>query len=165
MKEFHPDKDTDENIRQLKEERMKQLTEAYQNKDLASLLSMQLNWLEDTALDPASQTDEVLKRYNKVLRKQLSRLEQEYELLCSAPFPGVLGAYAGYRQIPMTRLKSRLETMLQIHRQELENVEDYVCSYETLTGLRKNLKNFQARQKEKMQQMDWDDLIDLFLMR
>ena len=165
VKELHPDKETDENIRQLKEERMKQLTEAYQNKDLASLLSMQLNWLEDTALDPASQTDEVLKRYNKVLRKQLSRLEQEYELLCSAPFPGVLGAYAGYRQIPMTRLKSRLETMLQIHRQELENVEDYVCSYETLTGLRKNLKNFQARQKEKMQQMDWDDLIDLFLMR
>ena len=43
----------------LKEERMKQLTKAYQEKDLASLLRMQINWLEESAKEPIDQTDDV----------------------------------------------------------------------------------------------------------
>ena len=59
--ELHPDRETDETLRVQKEERMKQLTEAYKQKDLASLLMMQISWLqEESAKRPQSQTDEVL---------------------------------------------------------------------------------------------------------
>lgn len=56
VKELHPDKEADETQRLLKEERMKQLTKAYQEKDLASLLRMQINWLEESAKEPIDQT-------------------------------------------------------------------------------------------------------------
>lgn len=165
VKALHPDKEMDEAARQLKEERMKQLTEAYQAKDLAALLGMQINWLEESSKHPGLETNEVLKRYNKVLGSQVERLENEYALLCSAPFPGVGGTYAGFRKYPLSQLRDQLEKLYLIHCRELADFEQYVNSYNTQKGVKQNLKKFRQdlEEAERYGFDDMDDLFDLFL--
>lgn len=80
-KNLHPDLEQDEELRVLKEERMKQLTEAYQKKDLAALLCMQNNWTDNPVDESlADQPDQLLKGYNKVLKAQLKKLEDEMDM-------------------------------------------------------------------------------------
>lgn len=160
VKELHPDRETDEELRQLKEERMKQLTEAYKSKDLASLLSMQVNWLEETLHDPGSQNDEVLKRYNKVLGSQLERLEEEYYLLCNAPFVAVEGAYADLRRVPLKNMKKELNLMYQMQEDLLVDVKEYIDSVSTLTGLKRFLKKY-AKKLKTEEEME-ESLLDYF---
>jgi hypothetical protein len=66
---------------------MKQITEAYDRKDLATLLIMQIKWLQHTDKDPKQQTDDVLARYNRVLKMHIKKLEQEYLELINRPLP------------------------------------------------------------------------------
>lgn len=161
VKELHPDKETDETQRVLKEERMKQLTKAYQEKDLASLLRMQINWLEESAKEPIDQTDDVLKQYNKVLQAQVDRLEQEYDLLCNAPFPGILGAYAGFRKYSLKELPLVLEQMNNLHKREISNFETYVALSRNVKGVKLCLKDFIYMQEHKGLDTIFDNLWDL----
>ena len=161
VKELHPDKEADETQRLLKEERMKQLTKAYQEKDLASLLRMQINWLEESAKEPIDQTDDVLKQYNKVLQAQVDRLEQEYDLLCNAPFPGILGAYAGFRKYSLKELPGVLEQMNNLHRKEIANLETYVALSRNVKGVKLCLKDFIYMQEHKGLDTIFDNLWDL----
>lgn len=161
VKELHPDKEVDETQRLLKEERMKQLTKAYQEKDLASLLRMQINWLEESAKEPIDQTDDVLKQYNKVLQAQVDRLEQEYDLLCNAPFPGILGAYAGFRKYSLKELPGVLEQMNNLHKKEIDNLETYVALSRNVKGVKLCLKDFIYMQEHKGLDTIFDNLWDL----
>lgn len=77
VKAFHPDQEQDEEKRLIKEEKMKQITEAYQKKDLSTLLFMQIEWLEVSSKTPQSQSDETLKSYNKILKQQVANLQEE----------------------------------------------------------------------------------------
>lgn len=156
VKELHPDREMDESARALKEEKMKQLTEAYQQKDLASLLMMQVNWLqEESANTPQSHTDEVLKKFNKVLRSQLKKLEEEFYLLCNAPLAGVHEAYARLRHVRLEMLDYYLNNFIVEQKEVLETAEEYKKSVSTLEGLKKFLRKYRKRQKE-------DDLYDEF---
>ena len=150
VKELHPDRETDETLRVQKEERMKQLTEAYKQKDLASLLMMQINWLqEESAKTPQSQTDEVLKRYNKILRAQLNRLEEEFYLICQAPLSGVENAYTQLRTVPLKEIDIHLDILLSQQKNLLQTVEEYMQSVSTLTGMRAFLKKYRKKQREE----------------
>lgn len=161
VKELHPDKEVDETQQLLKEERMKQLTKAYQEKDLASLLRMQINWLEESAKEPIDQTDDVLKQYNKVLQAQVDRLEQEYDLLCNVPFPGILGAYAGFRKYSLKELPGVLEQMNNLHKKEIDNLETYVALSRNVKGVKLCLKDFIYMQEHKGLDTIFDNLWDL----
>lgn len=81
VKELHPDREQNDILRKEKEEKMKQITEAYQKKDLSALLLMQINWLLKTDKDPAEQPTAVLKQYNQILQKQIIHLEKELDTL------------------------------------------------------------------------------------
>lgn len=156
VKELHPDREMDESARALKEEKMKQLTEAYQQKDLASLLMMQVNWLqEESANAPQSHTDEVLKKFNKVLRSQLKKLEEEFYLLCNAPLAGVHEEYARLRHVRLEMIDYYLNNFIVEQKEVLETAEEYKKSVSTLEGLKKFLRKYRKRQKE-------DDLYDEF---
>lgn len=161
VKELHPDKEADETQRLLKEERMKQLTKAYQEKDLASLLRMQINWLEESAKEPIDQTDDVLKLYNKVLQAQVDRLEQEYDLLCNAPFPGIWGAYAGFRKYSLKGLPVVLEQTNNLHRKEIAKLETYVALSRNVKGVKLCLKDFIYMEEHKGLDTIFDNLWDL----
>lgn len=158
VKELHPDREMDESARALKEERMKQLTEAYKQRDLASLLMMQVNWLQEESQNtPESHGDEVLKRFNKVLRNQLKRLEDEFALLCNAPLPGVEAYYAELRRTPLENLDFCLVDILFEQEQLLERVGEYLKSVSTIEGLKDFLKKYRKKLKERdLDEEYWD---------
>jgi hypothetical protein len=74
---FHPDLEPDEQLKLEKEELMKQLTNAYENKDLHTLLRLELVWIQKDENNADKLTDDKLSIYNEVLREQVTELEVE----------------------------------------------------------------------------------------
>ena len=76
-KALHPDLEPDAGQKARKEALMKELTVAYENNDLHTLLRLELEWIqkEETNLDQL--TDEKLSIYNEVLKEQAAELESE----------------------------------------------------------------------------------------
>jgi len=76
-KMLHPDTETDEKLILDKTELMKKVTVAYDQKDLATLLKLEMEWVHRTSDNLQKLTDEKLKLYNKVLSEQVEELQQE----------------------------------------------------------------------------------------
>lgn len=96
VRELHPDRAGSGPDQQLKEERMKELTQAYRDKDLFALLIMQMNWISESAQDFSGQPDTVLKQYNKIMQKQVQKLQEEYECFRYKTIPGLPAEYGSY---------------------------------------------------------------------
>ena len=75
VKAFHPDRELDENERDRKTEIMKRVTEAYGKDDLFELLRLKIE-LQGADMEALAMADEQLKYYNKILKEQISELEQ-----------------------------------------------------------------------------------------
>ncbi len=76
-KMLHPDTETDELLIIEKTELMKKVTVAYDQKDLATLLKLEMEWVHRTSENLQKLTDDTLKLYNKVLSEQVDELQQE----------------------------------------------------------------------------------------
>jgi hypothetical protein len=76
-KMLHPDTEINEDQKAEKTELMKKVTVAYDQKDLATLLKLEMEWVNRTADDLQKLTDGKLKLYNKVLSEQVDELEEE----------------------------------------------------------------------------------------
>jgi hypothetical protein len=75
--ELHPDREPDADERARKTELMQAVNVAYEKRDLLQLLELQLT-LEQIEPDHlGSLTEERIKHYNKILREQSSRLDEE----------------------------------------------------------------------------------------
>jgi hypothetical protein len=77
-KSMHPDLVTDPETKAHREHWMKRLTSAYENRDLHSLLTIEMEWLGSESKDLETAGDEKLAIYTELLREQA--LEAEYEL-------------------------------------------------------------------------------------
>lgn len=89
MKELHPDKESDEIKRLEKTSLVQEITEAYRNDDLFTLLSIQLAQLDETANTKLE--DDRINYFNTMLLKQAQELEQQkQEMGHSANLPPVL---------------------------------------------------------------------------
>jgi hypothetical protein len=80
---LHPDLESDDESRRRKVVLMQELTTAYGNNDLHTLLRLELEWIQKEENDLDRLTDEKLRIYNEVLREQVQELEQE---LAELPF-------------------------------------------------------------------------------
>ena len=82
---LHPD--LEQNIEQKiwKEELMKKLTTAYDDNDLYSLLTIEMEWMNRSAGKMQSQNDDELKVYNSILRDQVKELEATIDMLWMHP--------------------------------------------------------------------------------
>jgi len=76
VKKLHPDREPDEEEKIRKTEIVKQLTEAYEKKDLISLLLLQSEHQLNKDKDLKD-----LKAYNQILEEQVASLEEEYSAL------------------------------------------------------------------------------------
>lgn len=76
VKKLHPDREPDETEKARKTEIVKQLTEAYEKKDLISLLLLQ----SEHQLNKDKELKD-LKAYNQILEEQVASLEEEYSAL------------------------------------------------------------------------------------
>jgi len=77
-KALHPDLEQDEELRVQKEDLMKQLTVAYEAKDLHALLTLEMQWLHQSSDHIQQLSDEKLAIFNEVLREQVAELETEH---------------------------------------------------------------------------------------
>lgn len=149
-KKLHPDREQDEALRAVKEERMKQLTEAYQKKDLAALLTMQVSWLEETVtLTPGELSDEVLKGYNKVLKAQLKKLEEEQEM-ARYSMPDLTEEMARLLVIPLSKLDEEFGYILKDEQFALKEMQRISKSWCTKKGIKKLIQ-------EQQKKVDFDD--------
>lgn len=76
-KALHPDLEPDDERRRRKVVLMQELTAAYRNNDLHTLLRLELEWIHREERDLDRLTNEKLSIYNQVLREQVQELEQE----------------------------------------------------------------------------------------
>lgn len=75
IKKYHPDLETDLTLKGEKTEIVKQVTKAYKENDFFTLLKLQIAYLEDNETEAAVIADDMLKQYNRLLKKQLEELD------------------------------------------------------------------------------------------
>jgi|GEM_PF-4127259 len=110
VKKLHPDREQDEEEKLKKTEVLKQLTEAYESKDLLSLLTLQSQY--EAARDDNFVLN--LNAYNKMLEEQVAALEEEYSALYN-----VLGGESSASDKSLKKLiKSRKKELNQYLTQE-----------------------------------------------
>jgi hypothetical protein len=93
---FHPDLEQDEERRLEKEILMKELTIAFEAKDMHRLLMLELKWIHKENDHLASLTDDKLKIYLEILKEQAADLEREKYALVQHPQYSVLIDSFGY---------------------------------------------------------------------
>ena len=76
-KVLHPDLEPDAGRRERKVALMQELTSAYRNNDLHTLLRLELEWIEREEGDVERLTEEKLAIYNQMLKEQASSLDRE----------------------------------------------------------------------------------------
>ncbi|MPR33374.1 J domain-containing protein [Salmonirosea aquatica] len=81
VKKYHPDRETDEAAKIQKTELIQRVTKAYQENDFLALLKLQIEYLEEEEADAFWLAEDMLKRYNKILQKQLNEIRKEVDFL------------------------------------------------------------------------------------
>ena len=128
VKEFHPDKESDDAQRLWKTEVMKRVTQAYKRDDFFGLLSLEIELMQGHAHDIGQLPDEQLKYYNKMLKDQMDELQMQWSAMTNPPPP--FEAMAPYlrnvQQAPaLIRWQKRdLEETVAGMRQDLEHLSD-----------------------------------------
>lgn len=84
-KALHPDTEQKEEQKNFKQELMKKVIIAYEQKDLFTLLSLELEWIHNTQKNLESMPDEKLNMYIKVLKDQEAQLKAEREMMLYNP--------------------------------------------------------------------------------
>jgi hypothetical protein len=95
-KVMHPDTEADESLKAEKEEIMKKVTSAYEQKDLPALLKLEMEWVHKTSEHLEKLTDDKLKIYISALRQQVSELESERNSMHLHPRYAAIGDYARF---------------------------------------------------------------------
>ncbi len=83
-KVLHPDLEQDLNLKKDKEKLMKKLTTAYDNKDLHTLLQLELEWMSGNSAKK-EQTEDQLKIFNALLKQQVNELKSEIDMAFENP--------------------------------------------------------------------------------
>jgi Uncharacterized membrane-anchored protein conserved in bacteria len=104
-KVVHPDGEKDDAARVVKEEVMKKVVAAYEQQDLQTLLTLELEWIHQTTENLQQLTDEKLQVYLDVLKQQADDLEKEKVVLLHSP---KYGSIAAYSSMPLNVAKSRI---------------------------------------------------------
>jgi len=91
---LHPDTEPDTAKKSEKEELMKKVTVAYEQKDLPTLLKLEMEWVHKTSEHLEKLTEDKLKIYISTLRHQAAELESEKAGLCYHPRYSQISDYA-----------------------------------------------------------------------
>ena len=155
VKEFHPDKESDEEQRLWKTEVMKRVTQAYKKDDFFGLLSLEIELMQGHAHDLGELPDEQLKYYNKMLKEQVDELQMQWDAMTNPPPPFDTMA-------PYLRDVKHAPKIIQWQKRDLQ---------ETLSGVegdleylsdKKNLRTYLRDYELEEDRYDEDD--DLFFL-
>lgn len=107
---FHPDLEQDEERKLEKEVLMKELTVAYEAKNLHALLSLELKWIHKENEHLETLTEEKLAVYLQILKEQAQELEYEKNELIQHPQYSVLLSEFGWdvKRFPVQTVQKHL---------------------------------------------------------
>lgn len=115
-KVLHPDLELDPAVKAEKEVLMKQLTEAYQNSDLHTLLRLELLWIQKEEGNPDQLTEEKLSIYNEVLKEQVQDLEDDITALAEhprfSPLKKFSPLYVPLKKLNMEKVKAEISRLI-----------------------------------------------------
>ncbi len=81
IKKYHPDREQNEALKVQYTALIQQVTTAYQNNDFLTLLQLQIEHIEEKEADASFLAEDMLKRYNKILQKQLNEIREEIDFM------------------------------------------------------------------------------------
>lgn len=120
-KVLHPDLERDAGRRQQKEAVMQQLTAAYRNHDLHTLLRLELEWIRCENGDLDRMTEDKLSIYNDVLKEQTIELERQLDEMVLHP-----------RYQPVVVPDGPFDVCLRDVAEEVRRSEETISSFESL---------------------------------
>lgn len=122
-KVLHPDTETDEELKSQKMELMKSVTIAYEQKDLKTLLRLEMEWVYKTSEHLEQLAADKLKIYTSVLKERVSELEMERQMIMHDPRYFNISNYITYsKPVAMNRINNeRLEMKNEVKYYEKES--------------------------------------------
>ena len=99
---LHPDVEPDETLKHEKEELMKQVTIAYNDRDMMYLLQLEMQWVKNHTNELDKMNANTLAIYLQLLKDQVEDLEVENEMLFHSPVYASVAKYQ-YENITMAR--------------------------------------------------------------
>jgi hypothetical protein len=122
---LHPDREPDPSERARKNQLMQRVNQAYDAKDLLTLLGLQLEIEQIDAAHLSSTSAERLAHYNQILREQLTRLEAELESVIE-PYRELMGRWSG-RALTVADVDRKLTMdITQLHEAVRQLTQDLV---------------------------------------
>lgn len=151
-KAFHPDLEQDEELKLEKEHLMKELTVAYENNDLHTMLKLEISWIQKEENNPDKLSDEKLKIYNEVLKEQVQELEDEVHMILQHPRYKPLQRFAMFpyqlKNINMEREKQQIELTIKDMAQSIgrlkRNEKEALAEVKDIIEIQQNHSKFNA---------------------
>ncbi len=148
MKKYHPDRELDETRKARYTNITQEVTTAYKNNDFLTLLKLQIEHLEEKEADATFLAEDMLKRYNKILQKQLNEIREEIDFMkynSMGLFDEFFDRNHQFSKSKFTRYKNKLKEEVA----DLE--EDIQASYKRKKGWFKEwIKEIKMYQQEVM---------------
>lgn len=128
---FHPDLEQDEERKLEKEILMKELTVAYEAKNLHALLTLELRWIHRENEHLETLTEEKLAVYLQILKEQAQELEYEKNELIQHPQYAVLLNEFGWdvKRFPLQTVQKHLVETEERVENFKNNIEDFKSAY------------------------------------
>lgn len=156
MDELYKGKEEEDTFIAQKAERMKQLAVAGAQKDLAEILILQIEWIEEAAQE-APEEEKELAVYNGKLRFLLTYLNEELDIIKEAPLSGVEGPYTQLRNFAWKDLPIQMNMLFTRHKKDMKGIEEYVSAVSSVSGLKSFLQQYkQSRGDSFLGADDWD---------
>ncbi|MEO6730345.1 MAG: hypothetical protein ABIN01_03955 [Ferruginibacter sp.] len=160
---FHPDLEQDEERRAQKEILMKELTAAYEAKNLHALLTLELKWIHKENDHLESLGDEKLAIYLEILREQARSLEQEIDDIYHQPRYQVLVEEFGWdvQRFPIETVKGQLLELKDIQASFKRDLEDFQSPH-ALRHIKSMIAEWKMAQRQQIHNEEQELLSILF---
>ena len=114
VKHLHPDREPNETLRLHKTEIMKEITRAYHQKNIYTLMQLHVSHLCNQHLKPATWDEKQVDNYLTLLRQQSTSLSQQIKQLKNHPHTGlIIDLMAGTETIQQQRLQAQIDYLQQ----------------------------------------------------
>jgi hypothetical protein len=137
-KALHPDTITDPTEKIEKEELMKKVTAAYSDRDLSTLLKLEMEWVRAEGRTLDTLPDDQLKLYIASLKEQVEVLEHERHVLYMNPRFHGLSEFAQY---PLSAAKQHIRKTAQNYQQAIAGLKDLITVFSKKAS-KKEILNF-----------------------
>lgn len=149
---FHPDLEQDCVQKAEKEERMKKLTTAYKDGDLYTLLSLELEWMNDSNHQPTQKTHEQLKIYNSILKEQIETLQESIKMARLHPKYLPIDRFFHDRMFGLVFLKIAYHE-IKMQEQEVQGIMERLQSPQAMKILRTILSQGEGKEEQLLKKI------------